>query len=240
MLKIGQKIYNAVLRSRPMSLNGTRVIPEHTKFSLKNPYILESLSDKEIQQLSRFEGQNLRQVCQDLDAFTPLKQGVKIHPQTGFSDSELKNLIQKAYHGNKCGEKNLDAMVYLSFLPGSIGIKFDAHGLAKLSIADQIRQLNSLLTKGIDKTKPFYTAPLEVPDSIRAGAGAAFGTAGGTAYRDGSFIITSGKGKFLAKDGIENVIVNDACYGIIEDLRAKFPHINFVKAKNAVEYFSKL
>ena len=101
---------------------------------------------------------------------------------------------------------------------------------------DQLRQLNGLLTKGIDKSRNFYTAPL----AGKAGVGAGLGTGGGHAYRDGSFIITAGKDKSLISDGIENVIVNDAYYPIINDLRLKFPKINFVKAEDAVQYFTNL
>jgi len=70
--------------------------------------------------------------------------------------------------------------------------------------------------------------------------GAGLGTSGGHAYRDGSFIIASGKNKTLLDNGIEHVIVNDAYYNVIDDLARKFPNINFVKADVAAEYFEDL
>ena len=131
-------------------------------------------------------------------------------------------------------------MVYLNLLPNEIGSKFDAHGLAKISVTQQLKDLNKLLTEGIDSSRNFYTAPLTVNSKDAAGVGAAMGTASGAAYRDGSFIIVGDKSKLLQDSGIRHVIVNDAYYNIIEDLQKKFQDINFVRADNVVEYFSKL
>ncbi|MDR1327054.1 MAG: hypothetical protein LBJ74_01465, partial [Heliobacteriaceae bacterium] len=118
--------------------------------------------------------------------------------------------------------------------------KFDAHGVTKWGVTDQLKQLNNILTHGIDKNRPFCTAPLAVSSKNAAGAGAGLGTAGGHATRDGSFIIVSGKGKTLTNDGIEHVVVNDAYYSIISDLQRKFPKINFIKADRAAEFFNRL
>ncbi|MCK7520989.1 MAG: hypothetical protein MZV64_26490 [Ignavibacteriales bacterium] len=112
-----------------------------------------------------------------------------------------------------------------------------AHGLAKISVSDQLNQLNTLLSKGIDKNKTFYTAPLALKDS-RAASG--FGTGGGHAYRDGSFIVVGPKNGNLSDDGIKYVIVNDAYYNIIDDLSRKFAHVEFIKADVAAERFEQI
>ena len=122
----------------------------------------------------------------------------------------------------------------LSIVKPPIGSKFDAHGIAKISVTDQLYQLNKLLTDGIDTSRWFHTAPL-----VPKGKGINLGTAGG-AYRDGSFIIVGEKSKLITDGGIKHVIVNDAYYNIIKDLQQKFPDVGFVKAEDVVEYFSKL
>ena len=88
----------------------------------------------------------------------------------------------------------------------------------------------------IHKDRPFFTAPLSCDPKLGSG----LGTGGGHAYRDGSFILVSDSGKSLCTDGIKHVIVNDAYYHIISDLRRRFPKVNFVRADEAVEYFSRL
>ena len=154
----------------------------------------------------------------------------------GFDNGELKALYKKAFPNGKVPtDCNLDAYVYVAMLPENIGSKFDAHGIAKISVTDHLKQLNKLLTEGIDNTKSFYTAPLVAPKGVGAGIGTS-----GSAYRDGSFILVGDKGKLIEDSGIKHVIVNDSYYNIISDLQRKFPDVNFVRADNAVNYFSKL
>lgn len=241
-IKLGSAILNAAKKAYPILTNGETAINKKIIFSTKNPYILEVLPENKITELAKLEGKKLDTVCRILDAEDSCRilnryYGIiNSSKKGGFSEKELKLLYKKAFPKTKVPwDINNDAMIYLARLSESIGSKFDAHGLAKISVTDQLQQLNRLLTNGIDKNRIFYTAPLVSPK----GAGAALGTAGG-AYRDGSFILVSDKSKFLAEDGIKHVIVNDAYYSIIGDLQKKFPNVNFVRADKAVEYFSKL
>lgn len=234
---IGQKLFNAYQRGFPWNLAGTAISPAKALFSLKNPYILEAVPDRFVKQLSEFEGKSLKAVCLAIDkeSKTPgfLDKLIAKHNRLfkrGFNEQELKSLLKKA--GYSRTSSNYDAMLHLNKLSPDIGSHYDAHGVAKISISDQLRQLNILLTKGIDPARPFCTAPLVAPK----GLGAGIGTSGGHAYRDGSFIITGAKGKTLA-DGIKHVIVNDAYYNIIDDLQRKFPNVNFVRADKAAAYF---
>ncbi len=243
MLKLGTKIYNAFVKSRPVLVDGTQRIMSNQKFSLKNPYILEAIPEEYIGTLDMLEGKKLRTVVNILD--NPDCNQILARyknfctSKAGFNDIEFHELYKKAFRGQKVSSNiNIDAMVFLNQLDPKVAKNFDAHGLAKISVPDQLRQLNNLLTKGIDKNRNFYTAPLAT--DFPQGAGACLGTPGGHAYRDGSFILVSGKSKSLIDDGIESVIVNDAYYGIIDDLRKKFPKIKFVEAQNAAEYFNKL
>ena len=160
--------------------------------------------------------------------------------QNGFNKEELHKLCQKAFNGTKVPSGvNYDAFVYLNDLNPQIASRFDAHGLAKIGVADQLSQLNNLLSKGIDKKRQFFTAPLAVADDA-AGIGAGLGTAGGHAYRDGSFIVVAAKDKKLANDGIRYVIVNDAYYNIIDDLAKRFPSQQFIRADKAAEFFNAM
>ncbi len=243
---LGNIIFKAVQRAKPILTNGKTLVKTKEKFSLKNPYILEALPEKYLSELTIFEGKKLSTVCRVLDSPNSSKilnryKTFVSKASKGFSAQEITQLINKAnLRGKNPLNSNLDAMVYLNELDGKIAQHFDAHGLAKVSFPEQLVQLNKLLTKGIDKTKTFCTAPLDIPNELKRGAGAALGTGGGCAYRDGSFILVSGKGKRLINEGIEHVIVNDVYYGIIDDLKAKFPHINFIKAENAAKYFNKM
>lgn len=241
IIKLGTKLYNCAKRAYPILADGTETMPPKMNFSLKNPYILEAIPDKKLEELKLFEGKKLKTVCRilDNDNYTQIvNRYKKLHTiPKGFSDAELQVLYKKAFPNIKVPtDINYDAFIFLNNLPPEIGSKFDAHGLAKISVTDQLKQLNTLLTRGISKDKPFYTAPLSV--SLDVGSG--IGTGGGHAYRDGSFIVVGDKSKLISENGIKHVIVNDAYYKIIDDLKQKFPEINFVRADEAVEYFSGL
>ena len=116
---------------------------------------------------------------------------------------------------------------------GEIGVNFDAHGIAK---TDQLKKLLALLKNGIDKSKPFYTAPFEIPDDARAAMGAAMGTSGGTAYKEGIAVITSGYKEKLSEDGIKHVFINDIYGELIPVLIKNFPKYNI----HLLEFFNIL
>lgn len=107
---------------------------------------------------------------------------------------------------------------------GKIGKYYDAHGIAKL---DQLNSLLKILKFGIEKDKSFYTAPFKIENENKAAMGAAMGTSGGEAYKDGIATITSGFKKTLLDDGIEHVFINDAYKDIKESLEKNFPQYKF-------------
>ena len=232
MGNLGKVILVGIKKGVPISTNGTQHLPAKIKFSLKNPYILESLPESSLDKFVKLEGKDLKSACEILDSSTIAK---------GFDKGELKALYRKAFPNIKPPvDVNLDAMVYLNSLSGKIGQKFDAHGMAKGNLSEQLSELNSLLSNGIDKTKNFFTAPLAIPKDLIQGVGAGLGTSGGCAYRNGSFILVGEKSKLIEDSGIKHVIVNDAYYKIIDDLQRKFPEVNFVRADKATDYFSRL
>lgn len=105
---------------------------------------------------------------------------------------------------------------------GSIGMKFDAHGIDK---GDQFENLLNLLKGGIDPERSFYTAPFEVRDEDRAALGAGLGTSGGTAYKGGVAVVTAGYGETLKEAGIKHVFINDVYKDMIPTLQKRFPHV---------------
>lgn len=87
MGNIGTVIFNAVKKSFPLAQNGKTLMPHNLKFSLKNPYILEALPENKIDEFVKFDGQDLKTVCNLLD-----------NPQIrkGFDNGEFQAL-QKSF-----------------------------------------------------------------------------------------------------------------------------------------------
>lgn len=81
----------------------------------------------------------------------------------------------------------------------------DAHGLTKVNLSFQLNSLIRLLKAG-KMPESMYSAPL-TSSSENAGVGAGHGTGGGSAYRDGSFIVVAPPGKML-HDEIKYIIVD--------------------------------
>ena len=119
--------------------------------------------------------------------------------------------------------------------------RIQAHGLAKGSIGQQFKDLINILTKGLDSRGggQLYTAPLVMPTELRAGAGAALGTGGGTAYTDGGFIILAREGanEIRSIDDIGGVLVNqavaDSLPELVDRLKKQFPNISIESYSNS-------
>jgi hypothetical protein len=146
-----------------------------------------------------------------------------------LTPEDVERLKRVAYSKEKerGGDINLD--LTLADIDWKVGERFDAHGIAKISIPNQLEQLITLLEKGIDPKRPFHTAPLEVDPEKKTALGAGFGTAGGTAYKEGSFVILGGPDAKL-KDGIKYVLVNDAYYEAVSALQKAYPDVEFIRA----------
>lgn len=127
----------------------------------------------------------------------------------------------------------------LDDLPESTS-KINAHGIAK---GNELEHLIDLLENGIDRSRTFYTGPLgKTGENI----GAAIGTPGGVAYRDGSFIIAARPGQTLADNGIGTVLINDFDkaggfpVALQEALRSRYPNIDFIRYSSAPRYYQSL
>lgn len=107
---------------------------------------------------------------------------------------------------------------------GKIGKIFDAHGIDK---GKQLENLLHLLSNGIDTDRTFFTAPFEIPDENRPGVAAALGTSGGTAYKGGIAVLTSGPHQTLIEDGIKHVFINDVYGALVSPLATLYPQYQF-------------
>ncbi len=128
----------------------------------------------------------------------------------------------------------------------------DSHGLAK---GNELENLLNLLINGIDKSRRFDSAPLGQGSTTDAqGGGAALGTAGGTSYRGGLFIVAAqqseafGEGyNLLSETGIKTVLINtgdpdvpeclEVATKLKEQLSERFPDVDFILYTEAASYY---
>jgi N12 class adenine-specific DNA methylase len=119
----------------------------------------------------------------------------------------------------------------------SVGVRFDAHGLSKGTPDSQARQLDSLLSNGVDSSRDFFTAPFEVDKDKKAALAAGLGTAGGTARKNGVAVVTGGYGLSIKDGGIVNVFINDAMKELKAAVEAKYGkvyNVHFLSEQKAV------
>lgn len=106
------------------------------------------------------------------------------------------------------------------------GASVPAHGMAKVSTLGQaLKDLVSMLNGGIDSSRTLYYDSLTNPSPA---AGAATGTSGGVAYRDGPFIITFREGlngRQPTSADITGVLVNPANAELVAPLQQMFPNL---------------
>lgn len=154
-----------------------------------------------------------------------------------LGDDELRQLAQQAYQIER---QDRDALTELEIamhgIDQEIGRRFAAHGMTKGTGVFQLASMIKFLTQGVPDT--VYTAPLELRDNERA-AGSAMGTAGGTAYRSGHFILVSDLDQPLSA-GVKYVIVNMPFSPGVPVLQRKFPNVKFIPYDKVVPFFNSL
>lgn len=151
-------------------------------------------------------------------------------------DDDLREIVNKSYQSHR---PNLsDRMFEISqgiLLDGSTfqkvnwetGRHFDAHGISKNSLWDQLSSLLALLRNGIDSHRSFHSAPFEIPDEYKRWAGAWLWTSWGTCYKDGLAIVVWWYKKKLLWDGIKYVLINDIFEDLLPILIQNFPKYKF-------------
>jgi hypothetical protein len=163
--------------------------------------------------------------------------------------AELNKPVAERYFAAKArGEQAEEFNQTLEFggkrIDWRLGEHFDAHGIAKGMPEAQLRSLLNLLDNGIDPSREFSTAPLEVdPDSAARHDGR---TAGGSAYKSGSFVVLGAPGTKehpslgIVRGGIKAVIVNDAYFHAVDRLQQAYPDVKFIRADKVNEGLQEL
>lgn len=147
--------------------------------------------------------------------------------RTQLTASEKEEMKWTAHNKmKKEGSLNVNLDFMLNRIDPEIGRRLNAHGISKLSIPEQLNSLLTLLENGVDREKEFHTAPLALrPDDPRG-----TDSAGGTAFKDGSFIILGNLDALIIDQGIKYVLVNDAYYEAIPKLQSAYPEYMFIRA----------
>ncbi len=146
-------------------------------------------------------------------------------------------------------DSKIEGGLILDNLP-EISSSIDSHGIAK---GNEMEHLLYFLINGVDTNRQFDTAPL---GKATQSSGSGLGTASGTSYRDGLFIIASKPGNMIldenGKTNISTVLVNDMSYdggnplGVVhakaiqKELSYMFPNVDFVLYSEAKDYYNNL
>jgi hypothetical protein len=156
-----------------------------------------------------------------------------------YFEEKTKSTADQKYNPDLSGEGELALREKREELLSLGGENILAHGLSKGSIGEQFKNLLNILTNGVDKNRTaLYTAPLVLSDENQ-GLAAAMGTAGGTAYIDGGFILLGKKGVagINSLDDIGGVLVNqavaDSLPELIQKLKNAFPNIAIESYENS-------
>lgn len=213
---------------KPFAFEFSREIDRKVYANLSYRLAFEILESKRIEG----EQQKIEEIRKSLEVGQSLKAEIvekkKAKPLTEEEIEEMKKSALREERKQGMADINMD--LRWNSVDWEIGQRFDAHGLAKMGLSTQLDQLLELLGKGIDPSREFHTAPLEVDPKNTKGAGAGLGTGGGSAYKNGSFIVLSEIDSSLKKGGIKYVAVNDAYYDAVPRLQEVFPNVEFIRA----------
>ena len=163
---------------------------------------------------------------------------------------EIWNSIGNGPGRNALEEGWAESFGYLAETLSVGGQNYQSHGMGKSGFAYAIRDLFELFNKGIAADRgggQLYTAPLAISEENK-GAASALGTAGGTAYTDGAFVLVAKKGIIGIRNinDIGGILVNsgltDINPEILTELRKAFPDLvieSYKNAKGLVEQLNK-
>jgi hypothetical protein len=164
-----------------------------------------------------------------------------------FSEN-TKSTKDSKYNPDLSGEGSLALMEQENRLLELGADEIQAHGMAKGSVGEQFKDLLNILTNGLDPKRGggmLYTAPLVLSKEFIS-AGAALGTSGGAAYKDGAFIILGKKGVNTIKsiDDIGGILVNQAVVDTLPELVSKlkslFPNLSIDSYSNSPNVIAEL
>lgn len=157
-------------------------------------------------------------------------------------ESEIRNVYAKVYYANRTTLSDDMFIVGKGMLPDGetpykkvdrdVGKHYQGHGISKTG---QLDFLLNLLKNGIDKGRPFFTAPFAVPVDEAAMLGSGLGTSGGEPYKDGLAVVVGEKDQHLEEGGIKYVFINDVFGDIVPVLQKQFPQYEFYKLSQQAE-----
>ncbi len=107
--------------------------------------------------------------------------------------------------------------------PTAVGSEFNAHGIGmKVKAPAQI--LDGILKLGVKSTESrmFYTMPFRDVGLAAEGFGAQW------PFTDGGFILLSGPGEKIEKDGVKFVVVGEAYMRVMDILKKRYPEVTFI------------
>ena len=201
--------------------------------------------------IAKKDKENLNKINAKYDAeLAALEQPVsdkKADIETYFSENTRSTKDSK-YNPDLSGEGSMALMEQENELLELGADKIQAHGMAKGSIGEQFNDLLNILTNGLDAKRGggmLYTAPLVISKELIS-AGAALGTSGGAAYKDGAFIILAKKGVNTIRniDDIGGVLINQAVADtlpkLISKLKELFPNLSINSYSNSPTVISEI
>ncbi|WP_294477058.1 LPD38 domain-containing protein [uncultured Bacteroides sp.] len=194
---------------------------------------------------------------EELNALLDGNNTDKLNKESGVDLQNLSSeILQRANVTTDNGARNtinsndskIEGGLILNNLP-QVASTIDSHGIAK---GNELEHLLNFLINGVDTSRRFDTAPL---GKASHASGSGLGTASGTSYRDGLFIIASKPNSMIldadGKTNISTVLINDMSYqggnplgeshakAIQKELSNMFPKVDFVLYSEANDYYSK-
>lgn len=115
-------------------------------------------------------------------------------------------------------------------IPAEIGRRFEAHGIARGTLGDEVVALDNLLTNGVDPKRGFSTTVLRDPEREFEQY---------HLYDFGGFIVVGPAGGTIREDGIKTVLVNEHFVGALPIFRRRFPHVSFISANDLPSAFQR-
>ncbi len=224
----------------------------------KNNSVDEFITELKAANLPGFTEDTYNELSEKLKALTGETAQSSLEPTTTTVDKKAdietyfsentRSTKDSKYNPDLSGEGSMALMEQENELLELGADKIQAHGMAKGSIGEQFNDLLNILTNGLDAKRGggmLYTAPLVISKELIS-AGAALGTSGGTAYKDGAFIILAKKGVNTIRniDDIGGVLINQAVADTLPELISKlkelFPNLSINSYSNSPTVISEI
>lgn len=138
-----------------------------------------------------------------------------------LKDIEMRSGHPASIRGKRYGRAfgGLGLIWAIDNTPYRLGERYNAHGITQ---EDPVLRLNEFLTKGVDRSRNFYSMPF-----ANVGEDEVMWFAPHP-HHNGGIIIISDVDKFLISDGVKFVVLGEECNRVVDLLRKKYPDFEFV------------